>query len=69
LETKILGAEDRILEIEARLFNELVMNAMDYLSIIQTNARVVARLDVLLCFTVVITVPNSDSTDVYKVTE
>ena len=53
LETKILGAEDRILEIEARLFNELVMNAMDYLSIIQTNARVVARLDVLLCFTVV----------------
>ena len=53
LESKILGAEDRILEIEARLFNELVLNAMDYLSIIQTNARVVARLDVLLCFAMV----------------
>lgn len=53
LESKILGAEDKILEIEARLFNEMVLYAMDYLSIIQTDARLIARLDVLLCFAMV----------------
>lgn len=53
LESKILGAEDKILEIEARLYNEMVLYAMDYLSIIQTDARLIARLDVLLCFAMV----------------
>lgn len=50
LESSILGAEDRILNIEGRLYNELVLALMDYIPMIQLNARLVARLDVLSCF-------------------
>ena len=50
LETKILGAEDKIIEIETRLFNDLVLSMLDYIPTIQLNARLIARLDVLLCF-------------------
>ena len=50
LESKILGAQDRILEIETKLFNELVISLLDYIPMIQLNARIVARIDVLLCF-------------------
>lgn len=50
LESRILGAEDRILNIEGRLYNELVLALMDYIPMIQLNARLVARLDVLACF-------------------
>ncbi|MCQ2279244.1 MAG: DNA mismatch repair protein MutS [Bacteroidales bacterium] len=50
LESKILGAEDRILNIESRLFNELVLSLMDYIPMIQLDARIVARIDVLGCF-------------------
>lgn len=53
LETKILGAEDKILEIEAKLFNDLVISMLDYIPMIQLNARLIARVDVLLCFAVV----------------
>jgi len=50
LETKILGAEEKILAIEARLFNELVIGLLEYISTIQLNARLIAKLDILLCF-------------------
>lgn len=50
LESKILGAEDRICNIEARLYNELVLALMDYISTIQTDARLIAKIDVLCCF-------------------
>lgn len=50
LEAKILGAEDKILEIEARLYNELTIGMMDYIPMIQLDARMVAKLDILLCF-------------------
>jgi DNA mismatch repair protein MutS len=50
LETKILGAEDKIIEIETRLFNDLVISMLDYIPTIQLNARLIARVDVLLCF-------------------
>ncbi len=50
LEAKILGAQDRMLEIEARLYNELLVSLLDYISTIQLDARLAARLDVLLCF-------------------
>ncbi|MDR1758025.1 MAG: DNA mismatch repair protein MutS [Bacteroidales bacterium] len=50
LEDKILGASDRILEIEQRLFNELVISLIDYLPTLQLDARVIARADVLLGF-------------------
>lgn len=49
-EQKILGAEERILEIESRLFEELALNVSDYVEPIQLNASLVARLDCLLSF-------------------
>ena len=49
LESKILGAQDKMLEIETRLYNEL----LDYIAMIQLNARLTARIDVLLCFATV----------------
>lgn len=53
LESKILGAEDKILEIESRLFNNLVVSLLDYIPMIQLNARLIAKVDVLLCFATV----------------
>jgi DNA mismatch repair protein MutS len=50
LESKILGAEDQILELEARLFTDLVQVLGDYIQPIQHNAQLVARLDCLLSF-------------------
>ncbi|MBR3572926.1 MAG: DNA mismatch repair protein MutS [Bacteroidales bacterium] len=50
LESKILGAQDRMLEIEARLYNDLLISLLDYINLIQLDARLAARLDVLLCF-------------------
>lgn len=50
LETKILGAEDKILSIEQELFNNLVLSLTDYIIPIQTNAAITAKLDVLLAF-------------------
>jgi DNA mismatch repair protein MutS len=52
-EDKILGAEDKILVLEARLFNELVLWLMDYIMPVQLNASLVARLDCLLSFATV----------------
>jgi DNA mismatch repair protein MutS len=49
-ETKILGAEEKILELETRLFNELVLGIADYIPAIQMNAMFVARLDCLQSF-------------------
>jgi DNA mismatch repair protein MutS len=49
-EGKILGAEEKIAEIEIKLFNELVTGVAEYLAPIQNNARVLARLDCLLSF-------------------
>jgi DNA mismatch repair protein MutS len=50
LETKILTAQEKILEIEVRLYNELVVSLTDYIPLIQNNARLAARLDVLNAF-------------------
>ncbi len=50
LETKILGAEDKILELETRLFEQLVFSVADYVQPIQHNAQLIARLDCLLAF-------------------
>lgn len=49
-EEKILGAEEKIISLETRLFNELVINAADFIPTIQINANQVARLDCLLSF-------------------
>ncbi len=49
-EEKILTAEEQIINIEARLFNDLVLSLTDYISQIQINANIIARLDCLLSF-------------------
>lgn len=49
-EEKILGAEEKIIAIETRLFNELVLALADYIVPIQLNASLIARLDCLLSF-------------------
>jgi len=49
-ETKILGAEEKILELESSLFEAMVFALSDYIHPIQNNASLLARLDCLLSF-------------------
>jgi DNA mismatch repair protein MutS len=49
-EEKILGAEERILALEAKLFNDLVFALSEYIPAIQINANQIAKLDCLLSF-------------------
>jgi DNA mismatch repair protein MutS len=49
-EEKILTAEDEILKIEQRIFNELLAELQDYIAAMQLNAQVFAVLDILTCF-------------------
>ena len=49
-EKKILGAEEKILSLEARLFNELILCLTEYIPPIQCNANLIARIDCLLSF-------------------
>ena len=50
-EEKILGAQEKILSIETRLFNDLVSAAAAYIPAIQLDSSLVARIDCLLSFT------------------
>jgi DNA mismatch repair protein MutS len=52
-EDKILGAEERIFALEAKLFNELVMAITEYIPAIQINCNILAQLDCLLAFATV----------------
>lgn len=49
-EEKILGAEDKILILETRLYTELVQALSEFIPAIQINANQVARVDCLLSF-------------------
>lgn len=49
-ETKILGAEEKILQIENRIFSALVNTVSDYIPAIQLNANLLAQIDCLLSF-------------------
>ncbi len=49
-EEKILGAEEKILALEGRLFNELVLSLMEYIPPIQVNANLIGQIDCLLSF-------------------
>jgi len=49
-EQKILGAEEKILELEAKLYSELVLSLAGFIEPIQVNSRRVAQLDCLLSF-------------------
>lgn len=49
-ESKILGAEEKILSLETKLFNDLVYDVTMYIQAIQTDANIIAKLDCLLSF-------------------
>ena len=49
-ESKILGADEKILVLETQLFNDLVLELADYITPIQLNAVLIAQLDCLLSF-------------------
>ncbi len=49
-EEKIVGAEDKILQIEQQLFQELLNELQEYIAPMQVNGHVMAVLDNLCCF-------------------
>ena len=51
-ETKILGAEEKIKELEQQLFADLVQYIIEYVQPIQQNAKNIAQIDCLLSFAV-----------------
>ncbi len=50
-EEKILGAEDKILSLEIKLYNNLVAEVAGYIGPVQQNAMVLAKLDCLCSYT------------------
>ncbi len=51
-EARILGAEEKITELETRIFNNLVLAVAAYTEPVQLNASLVAQLDCLISFAV-----------------
>ena len=51
-ETKILGAEEKIQELEQRLFAELIQHIIQFVKPVQQNAQTVAQIDCLLSFAI-----------------
>ncbi len=51
-ESKILGAEEKIQAIETNLYNNLIIALSEFISAIQLNANLLARIDVLTSFNV-----------------
>ncbi|MCL6219593.1 DNA mismatch repair protein MutS [Zunongwangia pacifica] len=49
-EAKILGAEEKILQLEQDLFSKLVLWMNDYIQPVQQNAQLIAQLDCLCSF-------------------
>jgi DNA mismatch repair protein MutS len=49
-EEKILGAQDKIMDLESELFNAIVVFLQTYIQPIQHNAHLLAQLDCLLSF-------------------
>ena len=52
-ETKILGAEEKIINLETKLFSDLVLSILEYIPPIQLNSSLIARLDCLQSFAVI----------------
>ncbi len=50
-EEKILGAEEKIIALENRLYLELIESLIEYIPVIQNNANIIAIADCLLSFT------------------
>ncbi len=51
-EEKILGAEDKILQLETKLYNDLVLALATYINPVQLNATTIAQLDCLVSFAI-----------------
>lgn len=49
-ETKIFGAESKILEIESLLYSKLVSEILPYINKLQKNAEIISQFDCLLSF-------------------
>ena len=49
-EQKIMGAEEKILAIEMRIYETLLLELQDFIAPIQLNASLVAQLDCICCF-------------------
>ena len=57
-ESKILGAEEKIIALETKLFADLVLSVLEYIPPIQLNSSLIARLDCLQSFAVISTENN-----------
>ena len=49
-EEKIVGAEDKILKIEAEFYDQLITKLIAFIAALQSNASALAALDCLCCF-------------------
>jgi DNA mismatch repair protein MutS len=49
-ESKILGAEEKIISLETRLFNDIVIALLEYIPPVQLDSALIARLDCLQSF-------------------
>ncbi len=69
-EGKILGAEEKIQELEVKLFNDLVHSLNEFIPALQLNASLIAQFDCLLSFATIAIENNyvkavvSDNTDI-----
>jgi DNA mismatch repair protein MutS len=52
-ESKILGAEEKIISLETKLYNDLVLAILEFIPPIQLNSSLIARLDCLQSFAVI----------------
>lgn len=57
-ESKILGAEEKIIALETKLFNDLVLSILEYIPPIQLNSSLIGRIDCLQSFAVISTENN-----------
>ncbi|QSE98303.1 DNA mismatch repair protein MutS [Fulvivirga lutea] len=63
-EEKILNAEDKLIVIEQRIYQDLVRAAAEYVTPIQNNARILAKLDCLVSFACIAKANNYKKPDV-----
>ena len=54
-ESKILGAEEKIISLENKLFSDLVLAILEYIPPIQLNSTIIAKLDCIQSFAVIST--------------
>ncbi len=57
-ESKILGAEEKIISLENKLFSDLVLAILEYIPPIQLNSTLIAKLDCMQSFAVISTENN-----------